>query len=580
MTVFRRISFVIICLLLIAVFPLVKAPSPAVAADDWVLMADFLPSTLYAVWSSSSNDVFVTYDSGNILHYNGSTWSNMSSGTSNILLGLWGSSGSDIFAVGYSGTILHYNGSAWSTMTSGTSERFNSVWGSSASDVFAVGSNGTILHYNGSAWSTMTSGTSEGFNSVWGSSASDVFAVGGNSTIVHYNGSAWSTVTTGGGQSYRSVWGSSASDFFVVSYEGTILHYNGSSWSTMVSGSSDLYTCIWGSSASDVFVAGWTGAITHYDGSSWIRTSVADAWNSIWGNCGQNVYAVGNDGYIMRNSCGSCPVRGGATSAAFNTTLGIVSLNTSAGYISNTGWTAPGDVMCSNPFGYNFPYGMFGFNISGLTRGQTVNITIRFPNPLPLGTKYYNGSMVACSSLVTGIDTNTLQIALTDGGLGDADGLANGSIVDTGGPAFRLSTTPATHQSSIPTAPQAPVSLSNITVKSASLSATKVTPGTQVTVMASVANTGTGNGTSVVKVYVNGAEEVQQGVTVNSGGSTQVSFDVTRSEPGTYTVYVGGTNAGSFTVDQFTPDTILYISGALVFFALVIGVIVMTRRKA
>ena len=111
-------------------------------------------------------------------------------------------------------------------------------------------------------------------------------------------------------------------------------------------------------------------------------------------------------------------------------------------------------------------------------------------------------------------------------------------------------------------------------------SATKVTPGTPVTVTANVANTGTGNGASVIKVYVNGAEEARQGVTVNSGGTSQVSFDISRSDPGTYTVYVGGTQAGSFTVDQFTPDTILYISGALVFFALVGGIIWITRRRA
>ena len=51
--------------------------------------------------------------------------------------------GHDVFAVGSngytSGIILHYNGSAWSAMTSGTTNSLNGVWGSSGSDVFAVG---------------------------------------------------------------------------------------------------------------------------------------------------------------------------------------------------------------------------------------------------------------------------------------------------------------------------------------------------------------------------------------------------------------------------------------------------------
>ena len=44
---------------------------------------------------------------------------------------VWGSSGSDVFAVGNGGTILHYDGSAWSAMTSGTTFALNGVWGSS-----------------------------------------------------------------------------------------------------------------------------------------------------------------------------------------------------------------------------------------------------------------------------------------------------------------------------------------------------------------------------------------------------------------------------------------------------------------
>ena len=65
----------------------------------------------------------------------------------NGLLGAWGSSLSDVFAVGYGGTVLHYNGSAWGPMASGTTNQLLGVWGSSPSDVFAVGNWGTILHY-------------------------------------------------------------------------------------------------------------------------------------------------------------------------------------------------------------------------------------------------------------------------------------------------------------------------------------------------------------------------------------------------------------------------------------------------
>ena len=189
--------------------------------------------------------------------------------------------------------------------------------------------------------------------------------------------------------------------------------------------------------------------------------------------------------------------------------------------------------------------------------------------------------MVDCTSLTTRLDDYTLVLTITDGGLGDADGLANGTIVDPGGPAEPVAAATVYGQGTMSTiTQQAPVSLPSVSVKSASLSATRVAPGTPVTVTANVVNTGTGNGSSSIKVYVNGQEESSQGVTVSSGSNTPLTFTVSRNEPGTYTVYVGGTNAGSFTVDQFTPIQPSSSSAVqLVFFAFILGVIYMTRRK-
>ena len=270
------------------------------------------------------------------------------------------------------------------------------------------------------------------------------------------------------------------------------------------------------------------------------------------------------------------------TSASVDTSLGKVKFNINAGSISGLANMYAAGVRCSAPSGYIFPYEVFAFNITGLTAGQQVSVTIKFPRPLPPGTKYYkciNDNMTDCTSLITRVDENTLILTLTDGGPGDADGTANGTIIDPGGPAFPLSTPQSSSAPAPATAPQALAPLANISVISASLSATKVTPGTRVIVTASVANTGTGNESSVIKVYINGAEEAQQDISVNSGGSARVSFDVSRKTQGTYTVYVGGTSAGNFTVDQFTPDYTLFIDGALVFFILVGGIIIMTRRR-
>ena len=95
-------------------------------------------------------------DDSTILHYNGTDWSHMNSGTKDWLVGVWGSKGNDVFAVGTVGSILHYDGSSWSSMNSGTTRILWDIWGSLATDVFAVGDNGVILHYDGISPTTTT----------------------------------------------------------------------------------------------------------------------------------------------------------------------------------------------------------------------------------------------------------------------------------------------------------------------------------------------------------------------------------------------------------------------------------------
>ena len=86
---------------------------------------------------------------------------------------MWGSSGSDVFCVGSMGMIVHYDGSTWTEMTSGTSEPLYGIWGSAWDNVYAVGESGTLLHYDGSIWSALDSGTTEKRIDIWGASPTD-----------------------------------------------------------------------------------------------------------------------------------------------------------------------------------------------------------------------------------------------------------------------------------------------------------------------------------------------------------------------------------------------------------------------
>ncbi|QJR16695.1 beta strand repeat-containing protein [Usitatibacter palustris] len=90
--------------------------------------------------------------------------------------------------------------------------------------------------------------------------------------------------------------------------------------------------------------------------------------------------------------------------------------------------------------GIVFPHGLFEFTLSGCTPGSTVNFTISYPAGHPVGTQYWKyGPEPATPAphwyvLPATIAGDTVRFSITDGGQGDDDLLANGTIVDQGGP--------------------------------------------------------------------------------------------------------------------------------------------------
>jgi len=57
----------------------------------------------------------------------------------------WGTSSSDVYALGSRGEILLYDGTQWSPMTSGTDLCLLNICGTSSGDVVVVGDYGVIL---------------------------------------------------------------------------------------------------------------------------------------------------------------------------------------------------------------------------------------------------------------------------------------------------------------------------------------------------------------------------------------------------------------------------------------------------
>ena len=164
---------------------------------------------LSGVWGSSATDVYAIgnyrvfdapeADRAVVFHYNGQEWSEVLRQPGLEFRKVWGSSPTDVYVTGSTllpdesssepgvGALWHFDGSSWSAVSSPTASPLGAIWGSSSTDVYVLSgvqvAAGTIWHFDGTGWTPINTGTR--LLDIWGSSATDVFAVGENGTILH-----------------------------------------------------------------------------------------------------------------------------------------------------------------------------------------------------------------------------------------------------------------------------------------------------------------------------------------------------------------------------------------------------------
>jgi hypothetical protein len=116
-----------------------------------------------------------------------------------------------------------------------------------------------------------------------------------------------------------------------------------------------------------------------------------------------------------------------ATTLGSAVTTDTLRLTTSAGSLTGVAAAAsPG----SEPGGVALPNGVVSFNITGLTNGQTVTVTLSYSNDATINAAYKVQGTTYTKIVGALADATSISYSITDGGALDADGLANGTIVD------------------------------------------------------------------------------------------------------------------------------------------------------
>jgi hypothetical protein len=94
----------------------------------------------------------------------------------------------------------------------------------------------------------------------------------------------------------------------------------------------------------------------------------------------------------------------------------------------------------SKPHGYEFRDGLVDYEVHGVSPGETVEVTIEYPEEIPSGSKIYMSDGKGFHEIHAEISGNRFTMKVTDGGVGDSDGQVNGVIDDPVGVAVPTAT--------------------------------------------------------------------------------------------------------------------------------------------
>jgi len=228
---------------------------------------------LEAVWGVDAMNVWAVGLRGTILRTTngGTSWTNVGTGQTPYY-DIWGTSANDVYVSGDSGVLVHSTtGSSFSQVstTFGNSNPINCVWGTSASDVYLFGGSGTIMHGSASVgFDKQTSGTTDYLQYGWGSST-DVWipsmnSTGSSSTLWHStdHGATWTAQLTTATELW-AVWSTPDADAFVV---GSVIEEStdhGATWNVVATAPQILQGVGGDPATGEVWSVGYGGLIMY-----------------------------------------------------------------------------------------------------------------------------------------------------------------------------------------------------------------------------------------------------------------------------------------------------------------------------
>lgn len=265
--------------------------------------------SIKSVSCPSTTSCYAVADFGEVMYFNGTSWSNPKViDPNNECIGCTSSvsiscvSATFCVAVGADGTVTMLSGTTWSAPSLINTDygSFTSVSCTSTSFCIAVDSNGYAYFYNGASWSSSQIDPNNYLTSISCASSNFCVAVDDAENATEFNGTTFSTP----GPIYTIYSGLSAVSCVSISfciaadYGGNVFSYNGTTWSSPVyqDPSGSYYGSVSCISASFCIAAdAGNSTISTFNSGTWSSADTADAngFNSV--SCISNTFCVAGD---------------------------------------------------------------------------------------------------------------------------------------------------------------------------------------------------------------------------------------------------------------------------------------------
>lgn len=195
-----------------------------------------------SIWAFSETDIWFARG-GSLVHFDGTNYyndCNMNSLLTGSINKIWGSSSSDLYVVGNNGNIVHYNGTLWSQIESGTEVNINDVFGiidnrsnerkvfCAASFVLQMGEHKILTIDQNNNVDSLHWDTGRRVNSTWSKNGWIVYTSGGG--VFNNKSGRWKEEISIPLYYTNRIRGNGLNEIFAVGDFALLAHFNGADW--------------------------------------------------------------------------------------------------------------------------------------------------------------------------------------------------------------------------------------------------------------------------------------------------------------------------------------------------------------